>query len=96
LCGSRRSGEEKSRQEKAQDNGYMRKERREKNCRRRRARRENDSYSFWDISHPVCRKATDVSEEHVTSILSSDRYLFHAVYLLGLFFDDNDIGDMSL
>jgi hypothetical protein len=38
----------------------------------------------------------DVSEEHVTSIVSSDRYLLHTGYLLGLFYDKEDIDDMFL
>jgi hypothetical protein len=51
---------------------------------------------FWDIA------STDVSEEQIASIFrvgristgSRDRYLLHAGFLLGLFFDPGDGGDM--
>jgi hypothetical protein len=51
---------------------------------------------FWDITPRSLLKSTDVSEEHVASILSSACYLLRAGFLRGLFFDPEDGGDMFL
>jgi hypothetical protein len=47
---------------------------------------------FWEITPCIPLKSTDVLGEHVTGLATC----FHTGFMLGLFFDPEDGGDMFL